>query len=268
MSAVRRWLEAAPTMLRVGLAETLAYRVEFVVWMLTSTLPLVMLGLWTSVTATAPFAGYSTDDFVAYYLAAMIVRNLTGSWVMWQLNDEIRTGTLSIRLIRPIHPFITYAATHLGATPLRAVVAIPVAVVLYAVAGDAVVIGEPAIWPALLLAMAGAWVLSFFVLVAIGALSLFIERSIAVFNVYLGVFAVTSGYLVPIDLLPPWAADLCDWLPFRYMLSLPVEILLGAHTPAAALGLAMVGWLYAALLCAVALFIWRAGLRRYEAFGT
>ena len=103
-------LRAYTAILRIGLAESIAYRAEFVVWMLTTTMPLVMLALWTAVARSGgPFQGFGQADFVAYYLAAMIVRTLTGSWVVWQMNQEIRMGTLSMRLLRPIHPFVAYS---------------------------------------------------------------------------------------------------------------------------------------------------------------
>ena len=125
-------LRAAPTMLKIGLAETVAYRAEFVVWMLTTTLPLIMLGLWTSVAREAPFAQFGQREFVAYYVAALVVRNLTGSWVVWQMSDEVRRGMLSFRLLRPVHPFFAYAATHLSSVPMRGLVALPFAAVLLA----------------------------------------------------------------------------------------------------------------------------------------
>lgn len=114
MSA-RRTLRAVPTLMRIGIAETVAYRAEFLVWILTSTLPLVMLGLWTSVAREAPFRGYGSEDFVAYYLATLIIRNLTGSWVAWQLSEEIRMGVLSMRLLRPIHPYVAFMVSHAAA---------------------------------------------------------------------------------------------------------------------------------------------------------
>ena len=43
-SAPSRTLRALPTLLRIGVAETVAYRAEFLVWMLTTTMPLIMLG--------------------------------------------------------------------------------------------------------------------------------------------------------------------------------------------------------------------------------
>jgi len=44
--ALARALQALPTLLRVGLSEVVAYRAEFLVWILTTNMPLVMLALW------------------------------------------------------------------------------------------------------------------------------------------------------------------------------------------------------------------------------
>jgi ABC-2 type transport system permease protein len=261
-------LRAMPTLLRVGAAEALAYRAEFIIWMLTTTLPLVMLGLWTSVASEGPFAHYESRDFIAYYIAALIVRNLTGSWVVWQLNEDIRHGMLSMRLLRPIHPFYAYAATHLSAIPLRALVALPMAVILLLTTARSVLTSDPTVLAVLVVSLAGAWALTFFVLVAIGALAFFLEKSMAIFDVYLGVFALMSGYLIPLDLLPVWAQDIAEWAPFRYMLSYPIELLLGRHDTAAALELLAVQWLYVGAAIAGALLVWRAGIRRYEAYGS
>jgi ABC-2 type transport system permease protein len=267
LASVRNATRAMPTLLRVGMAESLAYRAEFIIWMLTATLPLVMLGLWTSVAADAPFANYGESDFVAYYLATLIVRNMTGNWAFWHISEEIRQGTLSMRLLRPIHPFAAYAATHLASVPLRSLVAVPFGtVLLLSNAGD-LIATDAAVLATFVLALVGAWILSFFVLCTIGALSFFIEKSMAVFDVYMGVFAVLSGYLIPLALLPPWVRDVADWAPFRYMLSFPVELLLGQHDAASAWRHLGVQWAYVVAAVLVATTVWRAGVRRYEAYG-
>jgi ABC-2 type transport system permease protein len=261
------WLRALPTMLRVGVAETVAYRVEFFVWMLTTTLPLVMLALWTSVASEAPFAGFGQRDFVAYYLAALLVRNLTGNWVAWQINEEVRTGVLSVRLLRPVHPFLAYATQHLAAVPLRSLVALPVTIGLLLSAGGELVVRDARLG-LFALSLAGAWLLSFFLLLLIGTFSLFIERSVAVMDVYLGVFAVLSGYMLPVQLLPDWVERAAGATPFPYLLGVPVEILLGFHGAGACARLVAIQWLQAALVAGLALAVWRAGVRRHEAFGT
>ena len=265
--ALRAWARAMPTLLRVGMAEAMAYRAEFIVWMLTTTLPLVMLGLWTTVASEGRFQGFGPEQFTAYYLAALIVRNLTGSWVVWQINHEVRDGGLSMRLLRPVHPFVTLAATHLAAIPLRALIALPVGLILLLTTQAGTVERDPVVLGVLVVALVGSWLLSFFWLVMLGALAFFIEKSLAVFEVYLGVFAVLSGYLIPLALMPGWVGDLAGWLPFRYMLGFPVELLIGSFDRAGALRGLAIQWAFVGLAFFAALAVWRAGVRRYEAYG-
>jgi ABC-2 type transport system permease protein len=127
---------------------------------------------------------------------------------------------------------------------------------------------DPSLYAIFLLSIAGAWLITFFVLMVIGSLGLFIDKSIAVYEVYLGVFAVCSGYLVPLELLPGWAQRITDWLPFRYMLAFPVETLTGVHDLGSALAALAVQWLCVLGAAAVAMVVWRAGIRRYEAYGS
>ena len=110
---------ALPSLFKVGFSEAVAYRAEFLVWMLSTTMPLIMLALWSAVAREGPVGRFGEKEFVAYFLATFIVRQLTGSWAAWQMNFEIRQGTLAMRLLRPIHPMITYAVENLAAQPLR-----------------------------------------------------------------------------------------------------------------------------------------------------
>lgn len=266
-SALSRTLRALPTLLRIGVAETVAYRAEFLVWILTTTQPLIMLGLWTSVAREAPFKDYSSADFVAYFLACLIVRQLTGNWVAWQISEEVRSGAMAMRLLRPIHPFFAYAASHSAAIPFRSIVALPVALVLLASSGVSALSTDPAQLLLLVPSIALAWLLTFAVLFAIGALAFFLTQTMAIANLYFGLFSLLSGYLMPLKLLPGPIATIAAWLPFRFMLSAPVELLtrsLGRDEIARLLG-GQLAW--TAILLSVALALWRAGVRHFEAVG-
>jgi ABC-2 type transport system permease protein len=67
--------------------------------------------------------------------------------------------------------------------------------------------------------------------------------------------------------LPAWASRLIGVLPFRFMLAYPVEALVGMLSPADALRQLAAQWLYVALIGVSALRVWRAGVRRFAAFG-
>jgi ABC-2 type transport system permease protein len=262
-----RTLRALPTLLRIGVAETVAYRAEFVVWILTMTQPLIMMGLWTRVTHEAPFHGYSSARFVAYFLATLIVRQLTGNWVAWQMSEDVRSGAMAMRLLRPLHPFFAYAASHAASVPFRSAVALPVAVVLLASSGASALSTDPAQLVLLVPSIVLAWLITFALLFAIGALAFFLTQTMAIANLYFALFSLFSGYLLPLELLPHPIAVIAAWLPFRFMLSVPVELMtrsLDRGELAARLA-GQAAW--AAILLATALALWRAGVRRFEAVG-
>ena len=260
-------LRAMPTMLRVGLAETIAYRAEMIVWILTTTMPLVMLALWTSVASEAPFQQFTRADFVAYYLGALIVRNLTSNWVAWQLAEEIRTGTLSMRLLRPVHPYISYATQHIAAIPLRALIALPVATIMLIATSGSRIATDPVVIALIPVTIAGAWLITFSAMTVLGSLAMVIKRSIAVWEIWMGLFAVLSGYLVPLELMPRWLSIPADYLPFRYMLGFPVQVMIGMVDRTAALEGVGVQAVMIAVLFSLSGLAWRLGLRRFEAYG-
>lgn len=268
MSQVGRTLRAIPTLLRIGVAETVAYRAEFLVWLLVTTLPLVMLALWTSVASEAPFRGFQSADFVAYYLSGLMVRNITGSWVGWQISEEIRMGTMAMRLLRPVHPYIAFAASHVAAIPFRLVVALPVAVILLLSSGRSALTSEPAQLALLAPSLALGWIINFNLVFILGTISFWATKTMALMNVYFAMFSLFSGYLLPIPLLPSVVADLAAVLPFRFGFSAPLE-LMTLHLDGAKLATLMGGQVaWAAVTLTAALALWRAGVRRFEAVGS
>jgi ABC-2 type transport system permease protein len=261
-----RAVRAYPTLLRVGVAEVVAYRAEMLVWMLTTTMPLVSLALWSAVAEAAPVGRFTQARFTAYFLATLVVRQLTGSWLVWEMNQEIRSGTLSRRLLKPIHPLVAYSAENLSALPLRAALSLPIAVITLLVVEPGTFPTAPARLAALLAALVGAWLINFFTMALVGTLAFFLESSTAVYELWLVAFMLLSGYMVPLELFPPWLRDASDALPFRYTLSFPVEVLIGISHGRTIHGLA-VQWAYVAGTAAAALLGWRAGLKRFAAYG-
>ena len=262
-----RTLRALPTLLRVGLAEAVAYRAEFLVWLLSTNMPLVMLALWSAVARDAPVGRFGQNDFVAYFLAALIVRLMTGAWVIWEVNFEIRQGTLAFRLLRPVHPLVVYACENIAAMPLRLALALPIALVLLFMVGGARVTHDPLLLALFPVTVLGAWLITFLAMAIVGALAFYLESAGSLFEIWLGLFGVFSGYLVPLELYPRWVTALARALPFRYMLAFPVEMVIGLESRARALADLGIQWLFVALLAAAAGGVWRLGLRRFAAYG-
>jgi ABC-2 type transport system permease protein len=262
-----RAIRAFPTLLRIGVAEVVAYRAEFLVWILTTNMPLVMLALWHAVAADGPVGRFDQTQFTAYYLGVLAVRLATSNWMAWQMSMEIRDGTLSSKLLRPIHPLYSYAADHLAAIPMRILTVSPIVAALIATSWDRLVRHDPKLLLILMASLVGAWLLVYFSMVLLGSIAFFVDSAMGPFELWIGVHAIFSGYLIPLEVLPAWVRGAADVLPFRFMLAFPVEALVGMLSPGHALRLLGAQWLYVAVTGWLALRVWRAGIRRYAAFG-
>lgn len=267
MSLWRNTVRSLGGMARTSFLEAMAYRAELLVWVLTTTMPLIMLALWSSLARESPVGRFGPSEFTAYFFATFIVRQLVACWVAWELNFAVRNGTLSPKLLRPVFPLAAYAVENLAAIPLRMIVAIPAAVIGLILAGSQYLPHTTALWCAWLLSMLGAWLLNYFANIAIGSLSLFMESSIKVMEMWLAAMFVFSGYLFPLELLSPHYQAYVDWLPFRYLIGLPVEILTSAHSLPVALRLLAQQWAYVSVFGSLAAVAWRVGLKQYAAYG-
>lgn len=264
---VARAARAMPAMFRIGFAELVAYRAEMVIWILSATMPLIMLALWNSVVADAPIAGFGPTEITRYFAATLVVRQLTGGWLMWQLNWLIRTGGLSPLLLRPINPIVYEGVTTVAAIPLRLAVLAPM------VAGLIVWRPELLAWPGgsamalFAVSVALAWLLSFLIQGIFGMLAFWVDQSQGLFTVWLTFWMLLSGYIAPLEMFPAPVQAVLDWLPFRGMIAVPVELLGGFLSPREALFDIAVQLAWTLILWVAAAAVWRRGIRRYGAFG-
>jgi ABC-2 type transport system permease protein len=265
--SLRNTARAWPTLLRVGFAEAVAYRAEMFIWVLATTMPLVMLALWSTVAREAPIGRYGETEFTAYFLATFVVRQLTGSWVFYEMNFAVRNGTLAMRLLRPVHPLWAYAAEALAAMPLRLVVSLPVAIIALVVVGSRGMTHDPVLWGMWGASVIGSWLITLLVNLLIGCASFYIESSLKLMDAWLVFFFVLSGYIIPIDLFPAGLRAIVAWLPFRFQIGFPVEVMTGAHDRAGALALLGGQWLWVLAGFGATALAWRGGLRQFAAYG-
>ena len=266
-SSLAHAVRAFPTLFRVGLAEMIAYRAEFIIWVLTTNMPLVMMALWTAVASEGAVGRFGVPEFQAYYLATLIIRLVTNTWMVWQLTMDIKQGALATKLLRPLHPLLAYAAEHLAAVPIRTLIVSPLVIIMLVLTPGHLAIRDPARLAIFLGSLAGAWLMLFLVMAIIGSLSLYFDSAVGVFEIWLGMHFILSGYLIPQELMPAWVASISRVLPFRYTLGFPVETLIGLNDTGQALRALGVQWLYVVGLFAAALVVWRQGMRRFVAFG-
>ncbi len=259
-------IRAVPTLFRVGFISSLAYRAELLVWMLAMTMPFVMLALYSSVAAAAPIGRFGSRELTTYFLGAFLVRQMVSAWAAWEINMEVRSGALSTRLLRPLHPVVSYATENLAALPLRSVIAIPIAIVLLFQASGSLA-GTTLEWLCVVASVLGGWLITFFAHCVIGILSVWLESSLKLLDVWVGGFLLFSGYLTPVELFPPAIRSVVNVLPFRFQVGFSVEVITRAHSIDESLRWLGFQWCYVLVFGAITWFAWNRAMKHFAAYG-
>ncbi len=247
----------------------LQYRASLVIWLISHVLdPVVYLAVWSAVSVGAggSVGGYGAADFAAYFIVLMLTNHVTYTWIMFEYEYRVRHGSLSLTLLRPVHPIHADVADNVSSKlitlPLIAAAAVILALIFrpaFSIPGWAAAVYVPA----LLLAFGVRFLMEWTLALA----AFWTTRVGAVNQLYFIASLFLSGQMAPLSLLPRPLQIAASILPFRWTTSFPVELLLGRVGFTDALyGLAaQAAWLG---LCFLLLRLaWRAGLRVYTAVG-
>jgi ABC-2 type transport system permease protein len=228
--------------------------------------PLIYLFVWANAAGAGEIGGLSRDQFIVYYLTLIVVNQLTYAQTNWTVGDAIRSGNFNRLLLYPLPPIYDTVAAELAGKLLMLSFAAPAALAMGLLLRPQVEISGAALAlfaPALLL----AWLLRFLGGYSLALLAFWTTRADGLLTVQDALVFLLAGQVAPIALLPGPVQAAAVVLPFRYMVGFPVEVLTGQLTAGEiALGFAVqTGW--AAVALALALLLWRRGLRRYSAVG-
>jgi ABC-2 type transport system permease protein len=273
-SSLSTWL----TILRISIEERLVYRGDFALGTLMRFLPIVtQIFLWGAVfsaiavtgSGATSVAGYTYDNFIAYYLLTMISRAFSSMpGLASGIARDIRNGTVKKYLIQPIDMLgflLLYRTAHKLVYYLIA--AIPFALVFW------VCQGYFSGWPGVA-TMAGfvaslvmGFLLGFFLEATIGMIGFWFLEVTSLLFVYMLFSFFCSGHMFPLDMLPGFWGQLVRLLPFQYLAYFPAAVFLGKIAgQELAWGLALqLAWVVLFIMAARMTF--RFGVRHYSGFG-
>ncbi|MCL4505659.1 MAG: ABC-2 family transporter protein [Chloroflexi bacterium] len=254
-------------LIRMSWSISMAYRAEQVVWVLTSLLSVIMMLVWLSISRGGPVNGFTSGDFVAYYMVGLVVRQLTGVWTSYEMGNEIREGTLSPQLLRPIHPVHRHVAANLAEKAMRMTLLVPLVSLVFILTPDARLVLTPWSIGAFALSVAGAWAISFLADYAIAILAFWTTQAAALAQVLYSLRIVFTGIIAPLQMFPAAMQAALNWLPFRYMLAFSSEILLGQTGGDRLWFGLLVQWAWVAFFFVAVRILWRLGARSYSAVG-
>ena len=254
-------------LIKVELANIFQYRIVMFLYALWEVVnPVIYLIVWTVVAGDRRIAGFSSNDFVMYYLAFMVVAHVTQAIEVYTFGPLIEQGKLSPRLLRPMHPSWAAAATNIAYKTVSLIMLVPVWIAAFLILRP--VFGGDWVSVALFFpAVTGAVLLSFLIGSLFAMLAFWTTRSFSFWEIWAGLLFLLGGQVAPVAVLPGIVRDVATALPARYALGFPVEVVLGRlDASELALGFAIqAAWIAAAALGFV--IVWRSGIKRYSAVG-
>ncbi len=230
--------------------------------------PVIYLVVWSTVAQAqgGSVSGYTPGEFAAYYIVWTLVRNMNIVLTPYYWENRIKQGMLTGELMRPVHPIHWDLAYFSGWKFVVIVMWLPIAVILALIFHPTFQLTP---WGAAIffVALWGGFGVRFFLLWALGMLSFWTTRVGAIFELYFTLELIFSGRLVPLALLPDWAQQVANVLPFQWAFGYPIEVLIGQRDLLQSLfGLVMQAFWILFGIVLVAL-VWRSALRHYSAVG-
>lgn len=254
--------------LKISLLDSFAYRGDVLLFTLSGVVhPLMMLAIWLAVVASGGKTPLSQTEFIQYYVALLVVKLWVGAWAAQYISQEIRHGKISPFLVRPV-PYIYFQlGNNIGEKIVKFVYVIPVVAGLMFLFQIVFPILQGIGLISFIISWIMAFILTFVIDQCIGILAFWLDDIQALGDGYDFLIHIFSGQLIPLFALPQAIQKISSMLPFRYTLSLPLEILLGKLTMKEIfIGLStQTAWLVFFIISLW--FLWKKGVVQYSAVG-
>ncbi|MBE9054600.1 MULTISPECIES: ABC-2 family transporter protein [Sphaerospermopsis] len=261
---MKKPLKKIQTLLTVYYAYMVEYRSELILWILSGSLPIILMGVWIKAAAGGNFS-LNSLDFARYFFAVFLAKQLTVVWVIFEFEKEVVEGKLSPRLLQPIDPVFHHLAGHISERFAR----LPFVFLLI---GFFFILYPQAFWiptlPNLLLFILAAllaFALRFLIQYTLAMLAFWTERATALENFWFLFFLFLSGMIAPLEVFPEAVRNIAMMTPFPYLINFPASILVGLPVDLTRGFLSIIAWFM--IFLGANRLLWRAGLKRYSGMG-
>jgi ABC-2 type transport system permease protein len=254
---------------RTAVQAQFQYRTANYLWMIGMVAePIVYLVVWQTVARSQGGAveGITAGEFAAYYIVWTLVRNMNIVFTPYGWEERIQQGELSGALVRPVHPIHYDLAYFAGWKLVVIVLWLPMAAVLALLFRPTFDV-SPLEAGVFFLAIWGAYLIRSLLLWVLGMVTFWTTRVGALYQLYFTAELLLSGRLLPLVLLPAWAASVAAASPFPSTFGYPIDVLAGDLSTRQLLTGLAVQWAWIAIGAALVAVVWRFGIRRFSSVG-
>lgn len=255
--------------MKAGVQSLIVYRMNFLGFVIGGLIYcFVMFYLWKAVfdaNGGGMFLGFSMTDMVVYIFLSNTTAQLTFSSVSGNVAEEIKDGSIAMRLIKPVNTDLSYLFTELGSALMKLVVFVLPMIVgleIYRFCVSGTVMIRPENLLLYFLSAALAYIITFWMDLCFGFAAFYVKNLWGMSILKKSIIGFLSGSLIPLAFLPDVLRVCLEYLPFASMSYTPVMIYMGKYSPvqtATMLGLQVV---WALIIYGISKLIWAGAIKR------
>lgn len=246
-----------------SIQEMFTYRLQTVVWILVSIVPAVVsLYVFRQLGAQV-----SVSYVTAYFLLVGVVRIAIFTLVDNEIGEMIYYGQLSSHLLKPYSFIKSQIARWIASPIVRLTWSAPFIIfaVIYLLDHGFLMNLDPVRILIFILTVIAGFFLSFSFIFIVGFLPFWTEYMYLFSNLNSAITIFFSGGLIPLRYFPEQVLQVVRWLPFRYMLSFQMDVLLDHQLPSSTEFAVFAAYLV--VMWGLVPIVFKAGLKKYESAG-
>jgi ABC-type uncharacterized transport system, permease component len=256
---------------RSGFLTALEYRADYIFSILTAIMPIfIQIFIWSNVFigGSGSVFGYTFSQMICYAVLCNFVNNFINSGIHELVNFDIKTGNLNSYLIKPVNYVAFRASGVMGGKTTEFFI---VSLLGMSALGFLAVYShlEITYYNVLLFVVSIilAFFLNFFIFLCFSFTAFWVTDTANIFHTFQVVVSVIGGAIFPLDVFGNTFLKISDYLPFKNLVYVPLNIIMGKLTSDQTIQSLTVQALWLLLFIVVSVGMWKKGTKKYIGIG-
>lgn len=249
--------------------EDIQYRINFITSFLCVIFPLfAIVLLWKTVYQEVNIiGGYDKSLMVSYYIISALIGDFICIAIWYNIKSDILEGSLSNFLIKPINYRLYNLSLRIGTNFVCSIFNFSIIVIFSLFFLKLIFFPQPIFLLLFFITFIFSFILSFELTFVISISSFWLKENEGL-NAFIGVIIpVLIGSVVPLNLFPNFIVQISNFLPFKYILFVPVNVYLMQYSIGEILTYMLIQVFWIVIIHLLGNWVWSYGLKKYESVG-
>jgi len=252
------------------LHENVIYRANIFLNLCFGIIPLIVnIFLWSAIygTTQGPIGGFTFNQMITYFILVFFCFNVTNAReVAVKIAEEIRDGTIHNFMIKPVNYLLLNFKFYICEKLIYIItIFVPFILFLFAIRNYIYLKIENLLL--FLISLFLAICINYIIFAILGLLTTWFEEISALLDLWVNITEFLSGGLFPLSLLPIKIQTIFSFLPFGYIISLPINIYMMKELTSEIIINILVQVIWIMILIIILVILWKKVTNKYSGYG-